>query len=68
MEKTTANQHRILQDENQQKQLFELGQQRIRTVQTFLLENFDIGKERLLMCDPGLNLDKDSVGTVEIMK
>lgn len=68
MEKTTENQHKILQDEKQQKKLFELGQQRTRDVHSFLLENFNIKQEHLLMCDPGLNLDKNSIGTVEILK
>jgi len=50
----------LLQDETIRKELFELGEQRSLLVKDFLLANFKIDEERLLICNPGLKFEKGS--------
>jgi hypothetical protein len=52
--------HSLLQNEAVRLELFELGEKRSLLVKDFLLANFKIDEERLLICNPGLEFEKGS--------
>ncbi len=58
----------ILQDETMRKELFEIGENRSLLVKNYLLSNFAIDEERLLICNPGLEFAKGSKPKVVFKK
>ena len=67
-ERTLENQQKIFNDETKRKQLRTLGEKRSNVVKEYLLSNFDIDQEKLLICDPGLNMEEDGIGVVYFLK
>ena len=61
--KNKTNQE-ILQNEAMRKESFELGEQRSLLVKDYLLSNFEIDEERLLICNPGIHFVEGSKPTV----
>ena len=59
-ESTDMGEQAVLQDEAVRLELFKLGEQRSLLVKDFLLSNFNIDEENLLICNPGVNFKKDS--------
>ncbi len=57
-----------IQNEESRKQLFEIGESRSLTIKQFLLDNFKIDEERLLICNPGFSMEKDAKTSVEFMR
>ena len=57
-----------LLDEKQRQELYELGEKRAQRVRSYLLENFTIGEDNLLIFQPGILYDGEAVGTVSFMK
>ena len=52
-------------EEEQGKALYKLGDTRVAAVKAYLIENFEIEEKRLLSCNPGVDFDKDTKGSVE---
>ncbi len=50
----------VMQNEAFRLELFQLGEKRSLLVKEYLLSNFKIGEERLLICNPGVEFEKDS--------
>ena len=57
-----------MQDMEIRKQLREIGQTRASNVQEYLLKNFSIDKDNLLMCDPGIDMEKNGRSVIEFKK
>ncbi|MEN8190472.1 MAG: DUF748 domain-containing protein [Thermodesulfobacteriota bacterium] len=50
------------------KELFRLGEHRARRVQSYLMENHHIIEERLAICNPGLQFDKDKKPSIKFLE
>ena len=52
-------------DEEFRRELFKLGEQRSLAVKEYLLTNFKIAEEHLLICNPGINFEEGEKPTIE---
>ncbi len=59
IERNFDNQQKILQDEEARKKLLVIGGARAENVQQYLLQEFAINKEHLLICAPNINFEPD---------
>ncbi|WP_028581333.1 DUF748 domain-containing protein [Desulfogranum japonicum] len=57
-----------MQDEIIRKQLRELGDTRASHVKEYLVNNFSIDGDKLLLCDPGINFEKNGRSVIEFKK
>jgi hypothetical protein len=53
-----------LLNEAKRRELFKLGEHRSLLIKDYLLSNFIIDEERLLICNPGIEFKEDSKPTV----
>ncbi len=58
------NQQKILADESARKELLAIAETRAENVKKFLLDNFSINEDHLLICQPGINFDPKGTSTV----
>lgn len=66
--RTLENKQKILNDKTKRKQIRDLGVKRSRKVKDYLLSNFTIDKDRLLICDPSIDLNENNFGTIYFLK
>jgi hypothetical protein len=59
-----ANQQKILADEAARKELLALATSRAENVKKFLLDNFSLNEDHLLICQPGINFDPKGKSSV----
>ena len=64
----TKQDYQTASAEETRRALFKLGEQRSLAVKEFLLKNFKIAEERLLICNPGINFDKGGKPIIEFMQ
>ena len=55
-----------LSDEERRRELYQLGEKRAQAVKSYLLENFKIANDQLLICNPTLNYGESARGLVII--
>ncbi len=55
-------------DKEQRQDLYELGEERAERVKDYLLRNFDLSEQNLLIFQPGINYDEKAKGTISFMK
>ncbi len=58
----------IMDQPENRKKLFELGSQRAQVVKDYLVAEFAIDEERLLICSPAPDFDKDGAPTISFKK
>ncbi len=66
LKKSTEIQQELLENETVREKLFTLGEERANNVKNFLVSSAQVDANRLLICNPGINFDKDGKGTVEL--
>lgn len=59
-------QEQLLKNESVRKKLYALGELRAENVKNYLVSTGGIDKNRLLICNPGINFDKNAKGSVEL--
>ncbi len=57
MERNMENQKKILQDEEMRKKLLEIAETRARNVKKYLLNNYQLDEDKLLVCSPSINFE-----------
>ena len=62
----TGSEGSSLSDEERRRELYQLGEKRAQAVKSYLLENFKIDKDQLLICNPTLNYGESARGSVII--
>ena len=63
-----AKNQEVFRNEAIRKELHGLGEARSQAVQEYLVQQFGIGKDRLLICNPGLEFNEGANPVVEFMK
>jgi hypothetical protein len=68
IERNFANQQKILEDESARKELLAIAGTRAENVQKYLLKNFSIDEDHLLICSPTINFEPKGKATVSFRK
>ena len=68
IKRNTQNQQKILKDEAARKELRDIAEKRSQNVHNYLLDNFTINDDNLLICAPGINFEPKGKPTVGFRK
>jgi hypothetical protein len=68
IKRNTQNQQKILKDNAARKELRDIADKRAQNVHNYLLDNFSINDDHLLICAPGINFEPKGKPTVGFRK